>query len=588
MAHDPTPERDASSQRLSKTARQPFHGKTALAARDAISATRAGAGSFSSCAGNSREEPFPETWLTYLRENVFLYRLLSDDDQTWLRQAVRRFIATKFWEGCAGLRVTEEMQVTIAAQACLLVLGFEDYCFEDQKTILIYPSGYLAIDERERNDWPHHYLGEAHEGGPVVLSWWHARWGGRYWYRKNVVLHEFAHKLAEMGDPHAGIPLLDNPRQAERWKAVMSAEHRQLIDDADYRRPTLLDPYGAANPAEFFAVASECFFLCPLALGQRHPFLYEMLAEWYHQDPAQWRVDEAADLHAEAAEEEDLRQTLAECDAVLDRFPDYLDAYRQRASCWCALDEFDNALADCTRLVERAGKGEKAAAYCERGWVHCQAGLHDEAIEDFSESIRRCPDLADAHCGRGTVYATRGEYQRAVAELTRALRLDPNDDTALLWRAYVRHETGNYEKALRDLKNAIRLCPHRPDGYRERGLIHLHRKDYERAIADLNTAILLDPADADAYDDRAEAFAAKGDAANAERDRAWAAHRRARSRARPSRRASPRRDGILPADAASLVGLRRSSRRHESAKRLTGTSATSTSSGVMPNQSGST
>ncbi len=401
--------------------------------------------------------------------------------------------------------------MTIAGQACLLVLGFEGYCFEDQKSILVYPSGYLGIDPVEAVNWPDHRLGESHKRGPVVLSWWHARWGGQYWYLHNVVLHEFAHKLAEMGDPHAGMPPLDDPRQA------------------DYRRPTLLDPYGAASPAEFFAVASECFFLRPAALGQRHPVLYQILAEWYRQDPARWRVDEAAAAREEEAEEEDLRHTLIECNAVLKRFPNHLGSYRQRAACWAALGEFDNALADYSRLIELAGKRAKATAYCERGWFHWQAGSDDRAIEDFSEVIRRHPDFAEAYCGRGIIYAERGEYSRALADLTRALRLDPYDDTALLWRAFVRRETGKYDKALRDLRNAIRLCPHRADAYRERSLVYLRKKDYERALADLSVAIRFDPDDADSHEARAEVFAAQGKAIEAERDRTRAEQLRTRS-----------------------------------------------------------
>lgn len=536
---------------------RPIRDRTALTTGGAIS--DAPAGRFGSVPHEPppRDEPFPEAWLAHLQTNVFPYRLLSDAEQTRLRQAIRRFIAAKFWEGCAGLRLTEEMQVTIAGQACLLVLGFDGYCFEEQSSILVYPSGYLGQDMQEDSDRPMHRLGEAHARGPVVLSWWHARWGGRYWYRHNLVLHEFAHKLAEMGDPHTGLPPIDDPRQVERWQAVMAGERRQLVADAAYGRPTLLDPYGASSPPEFFAVASECFFLRPLALGQRHPELYQWLAGWYRQDPAAWRVDEAAREHAAAAEEEDLHHTLAECDAILARFPNYLSGYRQRAECWSALGEFDNALADCTRLVELSGKKNKAVAYCTRGWINGEAGREEEALEDFSEAIRLRSDLADAYCGRGSVYAQRGEFRRAIVDLTRALQLDPEDDTALRWRAYVHGETGKYARALRDLDRAIRLCPHGPEGYFDRGQIHLRQKNYDRAIADFSAAILRDADDADAYLARAEAFEVKGQPADAARDRA----RAEQIQGRTSRRATPRREGILPADAPSLVGLRPSPRK---------------------------
>jgi Mlc titration factor MtfA (ptsG expression regulator)/Tfp pilus assembly protein PilF len=507
---------------------EPSLGKTELAVRDDIASAHSGSANFPRFAAEPRErradEPFPETWLPYLRENVFLYRLLSEADQARLCEAVRWFIATKFWEGCAGLRITEEIQVTIAGQACLLVLGLDGYCFDELKTVLVYPGGYLG-GEGEPADVgarPEHRLGEAHGRGPVVLSWWHVRWGGRNWRHPNVVLHEFAHKLAEQGDPYTGMPPFGDPLQAERWEKGMLAEYRRLRNDIDYERPTLLDPYGAASRAEFIAVASECFFLQPLALGQRHPALYQLLAECYRQDPAQWRVDAAAAEGARAADEEYVRHELVECSALLQYHPDAVEAYHQRADCWCRLGEFDNALADCTQILLLVGKVEKAGAYCERARIHDEAGSYNQAIADYSEAIRRAPDFARAYRDRGAAYAARGEHGKAIADLTRALQLDPNDDNALLWRAHVRCEARQYEKALRDLSRAIRLCPHRPDGHRKRGLVYLGRQEYDRAIADLSEAVRLDPSDAESYLARAEAFEGKGKMDEAERDRAAA------------------------------------------------------------------
>src|SRR5690348_11961586 len=122
MERDPTSEPEAPAQPLAESLRQSFRSKTALAIRDNISPGRAGDSSLSGCELDFRtpqsEEPFPEAWLAYLHENVFIYRFLSDVYQAQLRQAVRYFIASKFWEGCAGLRITEELQVTIAGQAC--------------------------------------------------------------------------------------------------------------------------------------------------------------------------------------------------------------------------------------------------------------------------------------------------------------------------------------------------------------------------------------------------------------------------------------------------------------------------------------
>jgi Mlc titration factor MtfA (ptsG expression regulator) len=146
--------------------------------------------------------PFPDSWLAHLRDNVALYRLLPEPQQAQLRDAVPAFIAGKNWEGCAGLVVTDEMRVTIAAHACLLALGLEGYCFDKLKTILVYPGGFLAsaADPLGGAGDAQQLHGEAHYRGPVVLSWWHARRDGRRMGTTNVVLHEFAHKLAEWGD----------------------------------------------------------------------------------------------------------------------------------------------------------------------------------------------------------------------------------------------------------------------------------------------------------------------------------------------------------------------------------------------------
>jgi Mlc titration factor MtfA (ptsG expression regulator) len=231
---------------------------------------------------------FPDAWLAYLRDNVILYRLLSEAEQARLRDLVPRFIAGKYWEGCAGLRVTDEMKVTVAGQACLLLLGWDDYCFEELKTILLYPAGYLGVipDELGREDRVEPRLGEAHWQGPVVLSWRDVLRDGRCMGEENLVLHEFAHKLAEQGDSTLGIPPVEDAEQAERWKEVLRAEFHRLRREIAEGQPTLLRPYGAANRAEFFAVATECFFLQPSALRERHGELYDLLAGWYRQDPA--------------------------------------------------------------------------------------------------------------------------------------------------------------------------------------------------------------------------------------------------------------------------------------------------------------
>jgi Mlc titration factor MtfA (ptsG expression regulator)/Tfp pilus assembly protein PilF len=467
------------------------------------------------------EETFPHEWLTYLQENVVLYGLLPRADQDRLRRLVPRFIEGKFWEGCAGLRITDEIRVTIAAQACLLVLGFDKYCFEDCKTILVYPGGYLGVEEDQLGIEINagHRLGEAHHGGPVVLSWWHACWGGRHRGTTNLVLHEFAHKLAERGDPHTGVPPLDDPRDVSRWESVLGTEYEQLIEDTEYHRPTLLDPYGATNPAEFFAVASECFFLRPVEMRRRHPQLYHLLAEWYRQEPAEWCIDAAEDARMEEAHEQYLRHAIAECDAALRRDPAYRPAYWHRAECFASLGEFDKALADYTHLIQLVPQREQADAYYERGWVQREIEDFEQAIADFSEVIRRRPDDAAAYRERGTSYACRGEYRKALTDLNRARKMDPNDDASYLQRGRVWCKMGDYERAIRDLTHALRLCPHRAETYTERAIAYYGAKQYYRALADCNEALRLDPNNSETHQIQADVYEARGEKALAQRSR---------------------------------------------------------------------
>jgi Mlc titration factor MtfA (ptsG expression regulator) len=236
-------------------------------------------------------EPFPAEWRKYLEANVSAYPTLSETEQAKLRDRVRIFIAEKNWEGCGGLAITDEIKVTIAGQACLLILGYDDFCFERVKSILVYPHGYLAPQEAPNeigivDSAGSARLGEAHYRGPVVLSWSDALAGGRtHRDGKNLVYHEFAHELDMLDGAADGTPPLPDGQRA-RWRDVMTAEYQRLIRDSEHGRATLLDEYGTTNEAEFFAVATECFFEKGLPLQRRHPQLYELLRDFYRQDPA--------------------------------------------------------------------------------------------------------------------------------------------------------------------------------------------------------------------------------------------------------------------------------------------------------------
>jgi Mlc titration factor MtfA (ptsG expression regulator) len=235
-------------------------------------------------------QPFPDAWLPYL-EQVAHYRYLSPQEQARLRDSLRIFVAEKNWEGCGGLTLTDEMKVIVAAHACLMTLGLEGEPFRGLASILVYPSGYAVPEERWYEGWSiageAARAGEAWYRGPVVLSWDDVRRDARHpGEGTNLVWHEFAHQLDMLDRSTNGTPPLADRRQRRRWHEVMTAEFEQLAQDAREGRATLLDAYGAENEAEFFAVATECFFDCPAELRARHPRLYELLSEYYRQDPA--------------------------------------------------------------------------------------------------------------------------------------------------------------------------------------------------------------------------------------------------------------------------------------------------------------
>lgn len=233
--------------------------------------------------------PFPDGWLAHLEANVAQYRLLSPAEQEKLRRRVQVFVAEKLWFGCGGLVVDDEMKVTIAAQACLLVLGIEyEYHYDQIRSILVYPDTYLHPPDSDDGLYGEEraIAGEAWHRGPIVLSWKNTgsiadEVGG------NLVFHEFAHHLDDLDGGMDGTPPLERG-QLRRWERVVDEEYRRLVRASRQGHATLLNQYGASNRAEFFAVATECFFERPSELKRRHPELYVILRDFYRQDPASW------------------------------------------------------------------------------------------------------------------------------------------------------------------------------------------------------------------------------------------------------------------------------------------------------------
>ncbi len=239
-------------------------------------------------------EPFPREFEGYLDRNVGHFSKLTAAQQSRLRDDLRVFISEKYWEGCNGLEITDEIQVTVAAMACLLVLELPDGMFDRVETILVYPDDYVAPEKTVGPDGvvregPSARHGEAWLRGPVILSWSEARAGGQLHNDgRNLVFHEFAHQLDMLSGSSDGRPPLADAAAERRWQDVMQREQVRLQHELQQGRRTVLDPYGATNAQEFFAVATECFFERPRRLRKRHAELYSLLKDYYRQDPASW------------------------------------------------------------------------------------------------------------------------------------------------------------------------------------------------------------------------------------------------------------------------------------------------------------
>ena len=235
--------------------------------------------------------PFPEAWRAVLARNVKVYALLDAEEQQRLRDLVQVFIDEKHWEGCGGLELDDEMRVTIAGSACLLILGRDRDLMKEVESILVYPSAVL-LPAQERGmfdgrplveDGPTPVLGVAHGGGPVVLAWDAVLQGARNARDgRNLVMHEIAHKIDFLDGDADGTPPLESAAARREWARVCEAAFLAHTRGA----ADLLSDYATTNEAEFFAVATEMFFERPWAMAREQPELYAVLRAFYNLDLA--------------------------------------------------------------------------------------------------------------------------------------------------------------------------------------------------------------------------------------------------------------------------------------------------------------
>ncbi|NES95044.1 MAG: zinc-dependent peptidase [Desertifilum sp. SIO1I2] len=237
---------------------------------------------------------FPPLWQAIVENNVAMYWALTPQERRRLQGHIQVFLSEKQFIGCQGLQVTLEMKLTIAAVSCLLLLNERGTYFPKLQSILIYPNTYFVKEVTSNDGYIMEEtqvarLGESWSRDQLVLSWEQVQRDTQNWKDgHNVILHEFAHQLDQEDGRAEGVPILLQKLDYEIWSKVMLREYQNLCINVEKGMKTTLDYYGATNPAEFFAVATETFFEKPRQLRKKHPELYEQLQHYYQLDPAQW------------------------------------------------------------------------------------------------------------------------------------------------------------------------------------------------------------------------------------------------------------------------------------------------------------
>lgn len=232
-----------------------------------------------------------EGWERVADRRVSYWKLLTSDERRTLGELASVLISGARWEAARGFELTDEIVVTIAVQACVLILGLDSEYFGKVRTIIVHPTQFTIPGPRPSaiagvlSDSSPPLHGEAHhDRGPVLIAWDQARFGARHRGRRgNVVLHEFAHKIDMLDGVVDGTPPLPDQNALDRWIDVCERE-MALVRSGEGDQ--IIDEYAGLDPGEFFAVVTETFFDRSVELRQLKPELYAVFAEFYRQDPA--------------------------------------------------------------------------------------------------------------------------------------------------------------------------------------------------------------------------------------------------------------------------------------------------------------
>jgi len=244
------------------------------------------------------EQPLPDAWRRIIEKNVAVFSLLSLAERERLMSATKIIVAERSFVGSGGLAITEEVKLTIAAQAALLLLGEEGYYFERVPTIFVHPHHQRTKSHRDLTtavlvEEDVLIEGQALAQGEIRLVWDDVLYGGRDpGDGENVVLHEFAHHLDRLDGDVGGIPPLPSDSVREHWVRTFDRELADLRRDISDGHEVFLHEEAAENRAELFAYSTECFFEQPWELVEFHPELFECLRSFYTTDPRTWFRDE--------------------------------------------------------------------------------------------------------------------------------------------------------------------------------------------------------------------------------------------------------------------------------------------------------
>ena len=238
--------------------------------------------------------PFPDAWVAIVEKNIAIYKDLPMELRLQLRKLIKQFLHQKHFEGAGGLEITDEIRVTIAAEACMLLVNRNTGVYPSLRYIIVYPAAFVV--DRPQSDMygvvssgRKGVLGESWSSGKVILAWDNVLSGSSNFVDgHNVVLHEFAHQLDSESGSTNGAPILAGSNCLRTWATTLSGEFEELQKDAWKGRRSLLDHYGATNPAEFFAVSTETFFEKPAQMAKHHAELFEVLRCYYRVDPRDW------------------------------------------------------------------------------------------------------------------------------------------------------------------------------------------------------------------------------------------------------------------------------------------------------------